>query len=369
MKRVLIIGGGFGGCSSAHLLALQGGWDVTIIESTALLGAGVRTNYWGGHTYTFGPRHFLTQNEKVYQYLHEYCPLRRCQEHEFLTYVERDGAFYSYPIHMDDVARMPDKEAIYDQLRNRSGVENAQNLEEFWVGSVGPILFDKIVNTYTKKMWKLKSCKELDTFKWSPKGVTIKDGPRACWDTAISAFPHAPNGYNDYFDLSTAAAKILFSTTIERYDIPKKRVYFKGEWHSYDVIVNTISPDIIFDYAYGELPYIGRDFHKIVLPIEHCFPENVYFLYYPNGEAFTRLVEYKKFYRHTSPTTLIGMEVPSLSGKYYPMPLKSEQARAQKYFDLMPDGVFSLGRAGSYRYDVDIDDAIEQAMAMVEKLK
>ncbi len=39
------------------------------------------------------------------------------------------------------------------------------------------------------------------------------------------------------------------------------------------------------------------------------------------------------------------------------------------YFDLMPPGVFSIGRAGSYRYDVDIDDCIEQAMGIIAKLK
>ena len=38
--------------------------------------------------------------------------------------------------------------------------------------------------------------------------------------------------------------------------------------------------------------------------------------------------------------------------------------KAQKYFELMPKGVFSIGRAGSYRYLVDIDDCIEQAFEL-----
>jgi UDP-galactopyranose mutase len=71
---------------------------------------------------------------------------------------------------------------------------------------------------------------------------------------------------------------------------------------------------------------------------------------------------------HKSPSTLVGMEIPSLNGKHYPVPFKSEYARAQKYFDLMPDGVFSIGRAGSYRYSVDIDDCIAQAMDVMKKL-
>jgi UDP-galactopyranose mutase len=36
---------------------------------------------------------------------------------------------------------------------------------------------------------------------------------------------------------------------------------------------------------------------------------------------------------------------------------------------MMPDGVFSVGRAGSYLYNVDIDDTIRHAMEVRDKLK
>jgi UDP-galactopyranose mutase len=51
------------------------------------------------------------------------------------------------------------------------------------------------------------------------------------------------------------------------------------------------------------------------------------------------------------------------------MPFESEKAKAQKYFDMMPEGVFSIGRAGSYLYNVDIDNTIEHAMRVANKLK
>lgn len=369
MKSALIIGGGFAGCAAAHQLALQGGWDVTLVESAPFLGAGVRTQWYGGHPYTFGPRHFLTRNEAVFAFLHQHVPLRRCADHQFLTYVERDAQFYNFPIHKDDVARMPDREKIREELKAARGAAEAQNLEDYWIRSVGPTLYSKFIDAYSKKMWRVSDNREIDTFSWSPKGVALKEGPRAAWDIAISAYPYAPDGYNAYFDIGTKDAKVLLSTRIESFDIPQKRVKFGGEWKSYDVIVNTISPDALFDYAYGELPFIGRDFHKIVLPVESAFPEHVYFLYYANDEQFTRIVEYKKFTHHVSSSTLLGLEIPSLNGKHYPLPIKSEQARAQKYLDQMPAGVFSIGRAGSYRYDVDIDDCIEQAMKMAAALK
>ena len=34
------------------------------------------------------------------------------------------------------------------------------------------------------------------------------------------------------------------------------------------------------------------------------------------------MVEYKKFTKHKSKNSLIGLEIPSMNGKHYPMPLK-----------------------------------------------
>ena len=369
MKRALIIGGGAAGCSAAHQLTLMGGWDVLLVEAAPFLGAGVRTQWFGGHPYTFGPRHFLTQNRKVYDYMNAICPLRSCADHQFLTYVERDNAFYNYPIHEDDIARMPDRDKIAAERKAAVGVANAKNLEEYWIGSAGRTLYEKYIDKYNKKMWLVEDNRRIDTFNWSPKGVAIKSGPRAAWDEALSAYPYAPDGYNRFFDVTTEGIKVLLSTTIERYDIAKRTVWIKGEKKTFDLIVNTISPDLLFERCYGELKFIGRDFHTVVFPTEHVFPEHVYFLYYANDEKFTRMVEYKKFTHHRSPTSLVGLEIPSMSGKHYPLPFKSEQALARKYFELMPQHVYSTGRAGSYRYGLDIDDCIEQAMIMAQQIK
>jgi len=368
MKKALVIGGGMAGCAATHLLMQKGGWDITLVDTAPFLGAGVRTSWYGGHPYTFGPRHFLTRREDVFNYLNEIIPLRRCPEHEFITYVEQDGAFYNFPIHVDDIAKMPDKDLIEKERKELKGIENAHNLEDYWIGSVGQTLYEKYIKNYSKKMWLGAENSLIDDFKWSPKGAPITEGPRAAWTDAISAYPYAANGYDDYFDIATKGADIHLSTRIEAYDIPNKTVIIDGEKRSFDLIVSTISPDILFDEAYGELPYVGRDLDLIVFPTESVFPENVYFLYYANNERFTRLVEYKRFTGHKSPTTLIGMEVPSRNGKFYPMPYLSEINKAEQYYAEMPEGVYSIGRAGSYQYGLDMDDCIEQAMNMMEEL-
>ena len=296
--------------------------------------------------------------------------MRSCADHQFITYVEKDNQFYNYPMHMDDIKKMPDKKKIYSELKkkNISKIKNSKNMEDYWINSVGKTLYNKTIKNYNKKMWLVNDNKIIDTFNWSPKGATIKSGPRAAWDKAISAYPKKENGYNDFFDkLNKKKIKIYTNSKIKVSNIRKKTFFINGKMKKYDIVITSISPDFFFNYKHGQLKFIGRDFHKIVLPVKEAFPKNVYFLYYANKERFTRLVEYKKFTKHKSKTTLIGMEIPSKNGKHYPLPFKKEIKRAQKYLKSFPEWYFSIGRAGTYRYEVDIDDCIEQALE-IEKI-
>src|SRR5262249_29213544 len=152
---------------------------------------------------------------------------------------------------------------------------------------------------------------------WTSKGALLHDGPRHCFHDWITAYPYAPNGYDDYFHIATAGIRVLLSTTPEQYDLPNRRLRLAGMWRSYDAVVSTISPDTCFDYCFGALRYVGLDFYPIVLPVEQCFPDDVFFLYYSGREKYKRIVEYKKFTQHKAPTTLIGIEFPSMNGKHY----------------------------------------------------
>ena len=117
MTKALVVGGGFSGCCAAHVLG-QLNIDVDLVEKSDVLGGGVRTYWYGGHPYTVGPRHFLTENQEWFDFLNEYVPMRFCdKEHENSTYIESDKAFYTYPPHMDDIPRMPERDEIYDELK------------------------------------------------------------------------------------------------------------------------------------------------------------------------------------------------------------------------------------------------------------
>jgi len=353
VKKVLIIGGGFGGVAAARLVSELKDTKVTLIEKSSSLGAGVRTNFYGGHPYTFGPRHFLTHNKEVFKYLNKIVPMRSCGEHEFITYVEQDNQFYNYPLHVSDLEKMPDKKKIKKELSQKKelNIKNSKNMEDYWINSIGKTLYGKTIEKYNKKMWLVNDNKKIDTFKWSPKGATLKSGPRAAWDKAISAYPIKLNGYNDFFDkINKKKIKIILNSNFKVKNLKNKEFIINNKIQKFDIVISTISPDFYFNNKFGELPFIGRDFYPFILPIEHAFPKDVYFLYYPGKGKVTRCVEYKKLTRFKAKNTLIGLEVPSLSNRLYPLPIKRYQKLADDYFNLMPEGVYSAGRAGVYRW-------------------
>jgi UDP-galactopyranose mutase len=108
--------------------------------------------------------------------------------------------------------------------------------------------------------------------------------------------------------------------------------------------------------------------HNIVIPVEYVLPKNIFFLYYPNNEKFTRIAEYKKFTHHKAANSLIGLEIPSANGRHYPLPQKKWHRLAKKYIDEFPEGMYSIGRNGSYFYSLDIDDCIFQAMLIKNEI-
>lgn len=356
MKKALIIGAGFAGCTYAMMLR-QKNWDVTVVEKAPFPGGGIRTFFHGGHPYTYGPHYLCTPHEHIYEYINKLVPLRRIKKINY-SYQENVDEFHTFPIHEDDIKKLPDVDKIREEIENLPEVATGDNFEQFWINRVGPTLYERYVKYYNQKAWLLDSNEEMDYgLEVTVKRTPVETGDRYEFRDWYLAYPHAKDGFNSFFELALEGSQVLLSTTITHIDIDKCELTLAdGEKLRGDILVSTTSPDILMDFQYGKLPFVGRDFFKMVLPVEHAFPEDVYAIFYPGkNEQQTRVFEYKKLTRHESPNTLLIMEVPSNNGRYYPTMLKKEIDRADQYLKALPDHIYSVGRLGLYRY---IDMAI-----------
>lgn len=366
--RVIVLGGGVTGCVIANELNKKG-IESVIIEQKNYLGGGCHTFFYGGHPYTEGPRPLAIKDGRAFDYINSVVKLRTFPL-ILDSYNEKDQRFYGFPIHWDDIQIMPDREKIMQELEDRPEANMATNLEDGWINAVGSTLYEKYVKTYTEKMWEVESNKVFEDFSWSVKGSPIQKGDRVCHlseQNPLHAYPIEETGYNRFFEYCVRGSKVYLNVKVEKLDLEKKTIFVGGEILKGDIIVSTIALDDLMGKCYGELRYMGRDFHKIVLPTEHIFKEGHHFIHYPNHEKFTRIVEYKNLTGHKSDSTLLVMEVPSHSNKLYSYNIKSEQDKAKKYMDSLPTGVYSTGRLGSYKY-FNINQCIDAACELVEKI-
>jgi len=371
MKKAIVIGSGFSGCMFAMMLK-EKNWHVTVVEKSKITGGGVRTFYHGGHPFTYGPRHFIgpESSRPAYDFLSKIVPMRYLKKKNY-SYQQKDDFFAHYPMHEDDIKKLSDADKIFKELKSLPEESQASNYEDFWISKVGKTLYERFNKFYNLKAWNLKTNKVMNAgFEGTVKRKPLETGSKYEFHTGyINAYPLAGDGYNKFFDVSLKGCDVLLGKKIIKTDLDKTSVFLEDNTKiSADMIISTISPDFLMDNCYGELAYVGRDFFKIVLPIENLLPEDVFFLYYPNeNEQQTRVVEFKKLTRHKSPNTLITMEVPSMKNKLYPTMIKSEVDKAQKYIDALPENIKSVGRMGTYRY-VDIDDIILQGLEFKKNL-
>ncbi len=368
--KAVILGGGVSGCAVANELDKRG-IETVVIERNAYLGGGCHTFFYGGHPYTEGPRPLSIKDGKAFDYIDAVVKLRTFPL-VLDSYIEQDRQFYGFPIHWDDIQIMPDRDKILQELEDRPVQNTATNLEDGWINAVGPTLYGKYVKTYTEKMWEVKSNKVFEDFSWSVKGSPIQKGDRVCRlgtsdENQLHAYPIEETGYNRFFEYCVRNSKVILNIEVEKVNLEKKEVHIEGEVVKGDIIVSTISLDDLMGKCYGELRYMGRDFHKIVLPTEHIFKDGHHFIYYPNHEKYTRIVEYKNLTGHKADSTLLVMEMPSHSNKLYSYNIKSEQEKAAKYMCSLPNGVYTIGRLGTYKY-LNINQCIEAACELAEKI-
>ena len=365
----IIVGAGLAGCILAERIATQLDKKVLIID---------RRNHIGGNCYDFkeesgilihkyGPHIFHTNNKKVWDYLSAFTEWD-IYFHKVLGVLE--GKKVPVPFNLNSI------ESVFPG--NLAGILEEKLLNKYGYGMKIPILklmenddadlnflanyiYKNIFLGYTVKQWGLKP-EELDYSVTSRIPVFISKDDRYFQDS-YQGIPK--KGYTNMVTnmLNHKNIEIILN---EDYKNIKKSV-------SYDKVIFTGPIDEFFDYSFGELPYRSLSFKFDTFNTD--FFQETAQVNYPNNYDFTRITEFKHFYKfYKNEFSTIGYEYPEefkkgVNEPYYPIPKKENDDLYKKYYDetLKLEGkVWFVGRLAEYKY-YNMDQIAGVSLQLFEK--
>ena len=362
MKKVLIIGAGFAGCTSARVLA-NAGWCVKIFDKRDTIGGQMYDQLDKGVIWQkYGPHIFHTDCEYVMRFLDQFTEWE-LYEHKVLTSIE--GKLVSLPVCLttlhqlfsplqaDKYERILIEQLKYDTMTTIDKIKDID--EELYV-----LLYKKIFENYTRLQWGPYS-NLMQPIASSRVPVRVSTDDRYFTDK-WQVMPK--NGFTGLFNelINHQNIKLHLNCRMSLSDLDK---------FDFDLIVFTGEIDEFCDDIYGELPYIELDFDNTRERLDFFQSNSV--INYPNSYDFTRVTEYKHFYRSSKTVknfTIVTKEFPrytptKTSVKCYPIPAFEFKDQHQKYVDLLKnrlgDKILIIGRLATYKY-LDMDDVVKEAL-------
>ncbi len=369
MSRILIIGAGLSGATLAERFA-QRGDDLLVLDKRPHLAGncfdhldqetGIRVSNYGAHL-------FHTNSQEVWDYLQKFS---KWQTYEHQVLVKVGKKLINLPINLNSInqffgLKLKNAEEMKKLLAKKTAkIKEVKSSEDYVLSQVGQELYEAIFQNYSLKQWALDPSElEASVIKRNP--LRFDQDNRYFTDR----YQALPDG-----GFETLVAKMLNHPKIELQlgtDFLEFRQ--KNDLSQFDKIFYTGAIDQYFDYVYGHLEYRSLDFH-FEKHDQEFYQSNSAINYPALDYPFTRIIEYKYFYPPVKPSkqTIISKEYPTWDGEpYYPVPrarnheiLKKYQKEAKK---LEKEGIYFLGRLGSYRY-INMDQAVAEALALFKKL-
>jgi UDP-galactopyranose mutase len=360
MFDYLIVGAGFAGSVLAERLANGSGKSVLICDKRPHIGGNAYDCYNddGILIHKYGPHIFHTNSRDVFDYLSQFTEWREYQ-HRVLACV--DGMLVPIPINIDTINKLYglnlnslEIKDFYESVREKR--EPVRTSEDVVINAVGRELYEKFFRGYTQKQWGLDPS-ELDA------SVTARVPTRTNRDSRYftdhyQAMPR--NGYTRMFERMLDSPRIKVMLNCDYNEIEDEIEY--GE------MIYTGPVDSFFDYRYGELPYRSLEFKHETHDVE--FFQEAPVVNYPNGQAYTRITEFKYLTGQTHRKTSVVYEFPRAEGDpYYPVP-RPENAELYAKYKALADArseVHFVGRLATYKY-YNMDQIVAQALTLYGKI-
>lgn len=331
-------------------------------------------NHIGGNCYTkkvenidihyYGAHIFHTSNRKVWDFINYFG--------EFNNYKNTPIAIvnnqsYNLPFNMNLFSKVfdtPYPEEIkknIDREKKEFKDKPIENLEDQALFMVGRTIYEMFIKGYTEKQWG-KKCTEL------PASIIKRLPLRWIYDNNYfnNTYQGIPkDGYTRIIESMFNKADVFLNTQFEsNHGITANNIIYTG------------MIDKFFNYKYGELEYRTLDFRHNIYNTDN-YQGNAVFNYPSNYIPYTRSIEHKHFNYKPTNKTIVSYEFSSKFNHknsnhipYYPIGNQENIDKYNLYFKeskKIPNMIFA-GRLGSYKY-YDMDDTIENALLLVNKLK
>lgn len=350
----LIVGCGIAGSIIARRLAEEKDKNVLMVD---------KRNYIGGYCYDYrdengilihkhGPHIFRTHSARVWEYLSQFTEWEDYQ-HKVLSYV--NGHCYPIPINLDTVnlylGTNYTSENVHEYFESHKKIcSDIKCVKDVIESQIGSDFFHAFFEKYTEKQWGLP-CEQLPP-EIVARIPTRKDRDDRYFTHKYQALPK--DGYTKMIQniLDHPNIHILLNTDFKNIKdtIEYDHMYYSGPIDEY------------YDHCYGKLPYRSVTFKFESYQINQYQPTAV--VNYPNNYDYTRITEFKHFYRHKSTNTVIAKEIPGSEGEpSYPIPIRENIELYNKYLSISDDNVTFIGRLGEYRY-YSMDQIVEKMLGL-----
>ncbi|MDR0604906.1 MAG: UDP-galactopyranose mutase [Bacteroidales bacterium] len=366
--KVVIIGCGLSGATSARLLAEQG-YKVLVIEQKKHISGQVYDykNECGITLHQYGPHIFHTKLKHVWDFVNRFSEFSNFQ-HKVLSFV--DGNFVPFPINRQTINQLFGENLTTKDVPVflQKEVDKAQynsslvSFRDAVVSQVGERLYALFFEKYTEKQW---NCNP-DTLSSDLAGrIPVRDNNDCRYFS--DKYQGIPvKGYTAMINkmLDHENIHLLLGCDYE---------HIKDQL-STQLLIYTGELDRFFDYKHGKLAYrsVKIEFRTYEQELFQLAPV----VNYPNDYDYTRITEFKQMTGEKSEKTTVCYEYPSADGlPFYTVPNKENQHLREQYMQEvaqleMTGKYLFIGRLAEYKYynmDLAIDSAIKRVQQWINR--
>jgi UDP-galactopyranose mutase len=352
--KILIVGAGLSGCTSARLL-VERGHDVTIFERDTEIGGLCKSVFdENGFCFeVFGPHTFHSSNAVAIDFVKRFADFNGHRQFKGMIIEDQ---LYPFPLSLETLKSFSDYSLIMEEISKNDGIIDKRNFETACLSVFGKTLYNKFIKNYTQKMWGEPPCNL--SAEWAPKRLRIdSEGENSVFGDEWQGLPIG--GYSAFISRIIDGISVHKYSVLENFDIS-----------SFDVVAFSGRIDEYLNFQNGSLPYRSSRFYNIKEDWE-C--KRYGSINLPDHQQYIRKCNFTVMHGHNTDLNLVqyqestGMENGSLP--MYPISMPVNEDLFQLYLEqICTVNVCPIGRLGLYKY-FDMDEAILCVMEMISVIE